>query len=136
MRWFWFLCLTLAAVSDKRTRSVSCRLLIVCGLCGFFYGWSTGITGHLVGVLAGAGILTLGRITRGAMGSGDGWFILASAGYLTAEETWILLLGSFGISWLLAMVMILARAGGGGDIRNDTIPFLTCMWPVGLWIVI
>lgn len=136
MRWFWFLCLTLAAVSDGRTRSVSCRLLAVCGICGFLYGWNTGITEHLVGVFLGAVILALGKLTRGAIGSGDGWFVLASAGYLTAEETWLLLLGSFGVSWMAAMGLILMRAWGGREIRKDTIPFLTCMWPVGLWIVI
>lgn len=136
MRWFWFACLTLAAVSDKRTRSVSCRLLAVCGLCGFLYGWSTGITEHLAGVLAGVVMLVLGKLTRGAMGSGDGWFILASAGYLTAEEMWVLLLGGFGVSFMLAVGLILMRVRRGKAVRDDTIPFLTCMWPVGLWILI
>ena len=30
MRWFWFLCLTIGAVSDLRERTVSCRVLAVC----------------------------------------------------------------------------------------------------------
>lgn len=136
MRWFWFLCLTAAAGSDIKTRNVSCRLLVLCGIGGALYGWHTGIISHGAGILAGTAMLAMGKITGGAIGRGDGWFLLASAGYLTAEEVWMLLLGGFGISWILAAAIILHRGLSKGDVRKDTIPFLACLWPVSLWILL
>lgn len=136
MRWFWFLCLTIGAVSDVRDRSVSGWLLIVCGIGGLT-GWRGGeAAGHLAGAAAGLGLLAVSRITKGAVGTGDGVFILASAGYLKTEEIWGLLLGAMGISWIWSMILILYGAWTRKDIYKDTIPFLACMWPVGLLILI
>ena len=50
------------------------------------------------------------RLTEESIGSGDGWFILASAGYMETEEMLILLLGGFGISWIVSMGIILGRS--------------------------
>ena len=96
MRWVWFLCLTIGAVSDIKERSVSDRLLIICGVLGAICGWQSGIWEHFAGGLAGIAILIIGRITGGAIGSGDGWFVVATAGYLNTEEIWLLLLGEIG----------------------------------------
>lgn len=136
MKWFWFLCLTAAAIGDVKDRSVSCRLLAVCGLVGILCGWGNGIRGQLAGVCAGAVMLAVSRVTGGAIGAGDGWFVIASAGYLRETEVWGLLLGSFGVSWIWAMGLVLWRAGKGKDARMDTLPFLACMWPVGLYLMV
>ena len=136
MQWFWFLCLTVAAVSDIRERVVSNRLLVICGIVGMICGWKSGLPGHLTGVLAGMIILAIGRVTGGAIGSGDGWFIIASAGYLDREEMWLLLLYSFAISWIWSMGLVLYGAWTGRGRFRSTLPFLACMWPVGACILI
>ena len=125
MGWFWFLCLTAAAMGDIKERTVSDRLLIACGI------WT-----HWAGGLAGAAVLLVSRLTQGAIGKGDGWFIIASAGYLDTEEMWVLLLGSFGISWVWSVGLVMYRTWTGGRISKDTLPFLACMWPVGAWIML
>ena len=136
MRWFWFACLTAAAAEDMGHRSISVRQLIVCGIFGFIQGWKTGIWNHWAGLLAGAAMVAASRLTEESIGSGDGWFILASAGYMETEEMLILLLGGFGISWIVSMGIILGRIRTGGKGIRTTIPLLACMWPAGLWILI
>lgn len=136
MRWFWLLCLTMAAVWDIKERTVSCILLIICGGFGIVYAWGTEISVHFQGVMIGIGMLILSRVTCGAIGTGDGWFFVASAWYLNAEEMWQLLLGSLTISWLWGIGVILKRSWQGKNIRKDTLPFLACTWPVGIWILL
>ena len=136
MSWFWFLCLTAAAMGDIKERIVSDRLLIACGVMGAVCGWQSGIWTHWAGGLAGAAVLLVSRLTQGAIGKGDGWFIIASAGYLDTEEMWVLLLGSFGISWVWSVGLVMYRTWTGGRISKDTLPFLACMWPVGAWIML
>ncbi|MCI8837013.1 MAG: hypothetical protein HFG74_03010 [Hungatella sp.] len=136
MRLVWFLCLTAAAISDVKERTVSYRILIICGVCGALYGWKTGIAGHAAGVILGFGILTLSKGTRGAVGEGDGWFLAASAGYLEPGEIWILLLGGLAVSWVWGAGMILYRACHGKSANKETLPFLACLWPAGVWILL
>lgn len=135
MRWFWFLCLTAAAVSDIKERAVSDRLLVICGIVGGIAGWQSGLSRHLAGVLAGMIILAIGRVTRGAIGNGDGWFIIASAGYLNTEEMLTLLLMSFTISWIWSIGLVLYGVWSGGGMSKATLPFLACLWPAGVWML-
>ena len=136
MRWFWFLCLTAGAISDARDRTVSCRLLAVCGAAGMIRAMTGEFPEHIPGMAVGAAMLLLGRMTGGAVGEGDGWFILASAGYLTIEEIWILVGGGLAVSWILSMGLILYKARRGENWRKATLPLLTCMWPAGVWLVL
>ncbi len=135
MRWFWFLCLTIGAVSDLRERTVSCRVLAVCGGVGMVYALITGPVGHIRGLAAGMGLLLVSRVTGGAVGMGDGWFLLASAWYLTGEEIWLLLLGGLSVSWFWSAGIILRGNWIGKNTANATLPFLACMWPIGAWIL-
>ena len=135
MRWFWFLCLTAAAISDIKERAVSDRLLISCGIVGLIAGWQSGLSRHLAGVLAGMIILAIGRATKGAIGSGDGWFIIVSAGYLNTEEMWTLLLMSFTVSWIWSIGLVLYGMWAGVGISKATLPFLACLWPAGVWML-
>ena len=136
MRWFWFVCLTAAAAGDMRDRSVSGGLLIACGIGSLICWRQTGIWSCETGLLAGAVMLAASRLTRGAIGAGDGWFVLAGAGYLKAEEVWILLLGGFGVSWVVSTGVLLRRIWTGETASKDTVPLLACMWPAGMWIMI
>lgn len=136
MRWFWLLCLTAAAVSDIKERVVSCKVLAVCGGAGILYALSTGMAGHIWGLPAGLGLLLMSRATRGAIGMGDGWFLAASAWYLSAEEIWFLLAGSLSLSWCWSAGIILCGIWHGRNTKSVTLPFLACMWPMGAWLVV
>lgn len=136
MQWFWFLCLTIAAVWDIKERMVSCKVLAVCTGVGMIYALATGIACHIYGLAAGAGILLLSKATRGSIGAGDGWFLTASAWYLNSEEIWTLLFGGLSVSWCLGAGFILYSALRGRNAGKATLPFLACMWPVGIWILV
>lgn len=136
MRWFWFLCLTIAAISDLKERVVSCRVLAVCGTFGMAYAAITGMACHIQGLAVGMGILLVSKATRGAVGEGDGWFFVASAWYLNAKEAWTLLMGSLSVSWCWGAGLILYRAWSGRNTDHATMPFLACMWPAGVWILL
>lgn len=132
----WFLCLTIAAIYDIKERKVSYRLLAVCGGIGMIFGMMTGINRHIQGLIIGLGILLISRVTRGAVGAGDGWFFVASAWYLNSGEAWTLLLGGLSVSWCWSALLILNRAWHGRNAANATLPFLACMWPISVWILL
>ena len=136
MRWFWLLCLTIAAISDIKERTVSYGILAVCGICGVIYGCKNGGWDRFLGILIGGGILAVSKATRGAVGTGDGWFFVASAGYLEMKEMWWLLLGGLAVSWFWGAGLILFRAWRGENAGGDTLPFFACIWPAGVWILL
>lgn len=136
MQWFWLSCLTIAAISDIKRRTVSCGVLAVCGILGVAYAAVTGLACHIQGLAIGAGILLMSRITQGAIGEGDGWFFVVSSWYLDEKEVWVLLLGSLSVSWCWSAGLILYRVWCGRNAGKATIPFLACMWLAGVWILL
>lgn len=135
MRWFWMLGLTLAALEDWEKRELPYWLLwlwLVPGICNVAAGdvWQ-----HLGAASVGAGMLLVSFATRGALGAGDGLFFLMSACYLDLRETVFLFLIGLGISafWSMALFMRGCLTASGRE--RGTIPFLTCAWLPGLWLV-
>lgn len=135
MRWFWLACLSVGAVEDIKSRSISGKLLAVCGAAGVAAACGDGLAVHVPGLLAGLVLLAVSRITKGAVGAGDGLFLLASAWYLTAGEMWLFLLGGMAVSWVWSMTVIMGAVWSGNNFRKITLPFLVCLWPVGVWLV-
>ena len=136
MRYFWLACLTAGALSDMRNREVSLRLLAACASVGIAAAFREGIGGHLLGLAAGTAMLAINRITEGGIGTGDGLFFLASAGYLAPGEVWLLLLGGLAVSWVWSMAAVMGGIRSGKNVRKKTIPFLACVWPVGIWLTL
>lgn len=136
MKRLWLVMLTVAAWEDLRERQVSMMLL----MCFFIPGmWNMCIADgkvHWWAMLTGLGMLLLSKVTDGSLGKGDGCFFLVSACYLNFKEINLLFLGSLGISCVWAMVLLVKRywTKDMGKVK-DTIPFLTCAWPVGVWLV-
>lgn len=87
-------------------------------------------------LIIGGAILIVSKLTRGAIGEGDGWFFVASAGYLVIEEEGILLISGLIVSWCWSIGLVLYRIWNKGNNRKDTLPFLACMWPAGIWLLI
>ena len=76
VRWFWLICLSAGALEDIKCRAVSGKLLAVCGLAGMAAAWSGGLGTHVPGLSAGMAVLAVSGLTRGAVGVGDGLFLL------------------------------------------------------------
>ncbi len=133
----WLLCLTAAALEDLKTRQVSVWILFAAMIPGLWNLCCSDIEPHLWSALAGIVMLVLSRMTEGALGEGDGWFFLVCALYWKWWEVWILLLGGLGIGSIWGTVLFLYRRWNQGSKKaNATIPLLTCVWPVGIWLAL
>ena len=82
------------------------------------------------------------RQTKGAVGLGDGCFFLITGCYLGGWRTLELLMGAVFVSSLAGGVwMLTALLGGKGNglwekMRKKKLPFLPCVLPVWIWMLI
>ncbi len=123
---------------------------IVWGMLGIF-AWKDGISGRLprrwllAAVLAGAlfrltagpwnggmavecllpglGVLALSRSSRGAIGSGDGWALLAVGWFLGGWNTFRLFWGGLLLASLWAAAVFFRNRN-----RKERLPFLPFLW--------
>lgn len=134
----WLLCLTIAALEDLKTRQISLILLLAGTIPGIWNlcRHSSDISAYLWAALTGIFMLILSRITEGALGEGDGYFFLFSALYLDVGKVTLLFLGGLviGCIWGIGLFMH-GRWRGNPKGLNASIPFLACVWPVGVWMV-
>ena len=164
MKILWIVILFVAAIQDFRERQVSVPLLLVgagmgiLGVClmtgeGYENWMEIGIDAERVdltvkfakmqvlriGKAAGAILLILAKLTRGAIGGGDGLFFLMSAWYWDWKGLMILFLGALGVSSAWGMVLLMKWQWSRGGIRSgqsaETIPFLTCCLAPGVFLV-
>ena len=135
MRWFWLLGLTLAAWEDLRRREFPYWILGVWLVPGAVYAVMSGIGDHLIAAAVGAVMLLLSKATRGALGEGDGLFFLLTACYLRFLETAALFLMGLGVSGVWSMGILLRSRWRADTCAGDTVPFLTCVWLPGVWLV-
>ncbi|WP_337501798.1 hypothetical protein [Clostridium sp.] len=100
------------------------------------------ITVWLLGMLPGIFLFWMERQTKGAVGLGDGCFFLITGCYLGGWRTLELLMGAVFVSSLAGGVwMLTALLGGKGNglwekIRKKKLPFLPCVLPVWIWMLI
>ena len=165
MKILWIVILFVAAIQDFRERQVSVPLLLVgagmgilgvCLMTGEWYeNWTeTGIDAERVDLLvklaemqvvrvgkaAGIGVilLILAKLTRGAIGSGDGLFFLMSACYWDWKDLMVLFLGALAVSSVWGMILLMKRQWSRGGIHagktKETIPFLTCCLVPGVFL--
>lgn len=163
MKILWMVLLIVAAYQDFRERQVNV-MWMVCGAAAGMIGCclmageryqdmlETGIDAERVSLLmnivkiqivrvgkaAGIGIalLILAKLTRGAMGGGDGLFFLMSAFYWDWKELLVLFLETLAISSAWGMALLMKRqwnrAGTPSVQWKETIPFLTCCLVPGI----
>ena len=135
MKWIWVIFLTCAAWEDWKSRKISMVLLWIAAFLGLWNLCDADIWIHLRAAWIGTAMLAVSKATRGALGEGDGWFFLVSACYLSLKEIVLLLLGSLGIGCIWGMALFMyGRWSGRSEISRATLPFLTCAWPVGVWL--
>ena len=125
----------MAAWEDWRSREVSCWILGIWLIPGLVCVLETGIAEHLRAAMIGAMMLLLSRTSGGSLGKGDGLFFLMTACYLDFGETLLLFLMSLGISSVWGMAIFLRRQWGGRRCA-ESVPFLACAWPPGVWLIL
>lgn len=137
MKWIWWTALSIAAAQDWKYRWISLEVLGVCLIPGCLNLITCGsdIKSHMAAAIIGSSLLLLSKITRGAIGEGDGLFFLLTACYLDFEETAILFLSALAISCLWSSVLMLRGWRTGRNTLGDSVPFLTCAWFPGLWLL-
>lgn len=138
-KWFWLAGLTLAAWYDRKEKSIPLWIPVIWSAAGILSG-SAGMNGggglRVLPALSVGGVLVfLSFLTGGALGLGDGYFFLMSAFYWEWQELLLLLGGSLGISCLWGTFLLLRRHKNRGDCWKETIPFLCCVWPVGVCLL-
>lgn len=129
-----------AAVQDFRFRSISGRLLAISGAVGFILCFRQGREiGPVLGSMAvGAFLLLLSRISRGAIGEGDGWFFTVSGLYLNFWDNLLLLSSGLFLGGIFALFLTTAAFlnGSKGSAGKRRIPFLPLLLPAGLWMAL
>ena len=93
-----------------------CALLLPLSAWPGVRGMGTGITG-IAGFLPGIALLSITACTRGQIGSGDGFFFLVSALYLSVRS--LLLLLSFGLIFCSAFCLGMVIWGAMGLERHQ-----------------
>lgn len=137
-RWVFLSFLLAAAWQDLQEKSVSVWLyagygIAVCVIRAVNGDWSPAAIG---GIWVGAAMLLIGRLTRGAVGSGDGWFFIIASLYLSVPETIRLLLNGGLVCGMSCLILVVIGGIRGRNMRRVTIPFLPFLVPVWIWMVI
>lgn len=83
----------------------------------------------------GAVLLLIGKMSRGAIGAGDGWFFVVTGLLLTAGENCILLVSGLVFSGCAGLGMVVWGAVSGINMRKRSLPFLPFLIPAGIWMV-
>ena len=120
---------------DIRRREISLLLTVVYAGCGIIYSISQGRKIQDVLIPAGIGILFLaaGLISRGAIGAGDCWILLA-LGALLDTETYIrmLCIGFFLAAFWSGILLVIRRKSRKTEI--PLVPFLLAGYIGGILI--
>ena len=135
MKWYWFICLSVAAWEDARTRRLPDWLSLAAIIPGIFHLFLTDPMDHLMAAAVGTVLLLLSYLTEGAVGEGDGLFFLITACYLNLTETAMLFLAGLGISCIWSIGILAARGWFRERSGRDSVPFLTCVWLPGAWMM-
>ncbi len=127
---------TWAAVTDLKKREVSSFIILTGLIPGVITAFMTGITAHLLAMSTGAALLLLSKVTRQAIGYGDGLFFIMTACYFSPSEVFLLFLGAAGVAFIWGSILLFRDIiSVKRSVWNEGIPFLSCVWPVGLLIV-
>lgn len=120
---------------DIRRREISLFLTVVYAGCGIIYSILQGRKIQDVLIPAGIGILFLaaGLISRGAIGAGDCWILLA-LGALLDTETYIrmLCIGFFLVAFWSGILLVIRRKSRKTEI--PLVPFLLAGYIGGILI--
>lgn len=125
------------AVEDLRYRSVSLWGISALALVG---GSGVILEGRMAadvagGLVTGAVLVAFGKAVNGAVGSGDGLYIMAASLSLGFWGSVQLLCYGLVLCAVFAAIYFLWGQMKGICVRNREIPFLPFLVPVGVWLI-
>ncbi|MGL5435905.1 MAG: prepilin peptidase [Lachnospiraceae bacterium] len=139
-----FLCfLLVAAGQDIRDKHVEVRVFALFGLLAVMlsvYQWTTGVWNGWIDLVSNlciaAGIIGAAVFWKDAIGFGDGCFFLVSGILLGFWENLALLFyGMLLCGSYCLLKLVICQLRNGQNVRNQTVPFLPFLVPVGVWLV-
>ena len=127
--------LVVNAVYDVRYRRILLQtvpVFLISGVLLLVSGENTLVSG-LTALLPGVFLLLLGKITREAVGYGDGLIVMVTGIYLGLWETCAVVMGALFLSAIWGSVLMMGkRKGLHGEI--SWVPFLLISYTGGLWL--
>lgn len=133
-----------AAWQDLKSRRIQIWLYIffgAVGVCVNLFSWSgkgTPSFGSFLwtaaAVIPGLFLLLLSRVSRGGVGTGDGWFFVTAAFYLGVWKILALLFYGLFFCSLCSLGMITWGMVSGISVRKRKLPFLPFLVPA--WFLI
>lgn len=115
--------LAVSAVIDMKYKEVSVKVLLFFGSVGvlfFMIGRPVSWQEEIGGVLIGAVILLLYKVTRGEIGSGDGYLLMVTGLFLGLSRNVELLLGGLLLAAVWSAVLLALKKVS----RKHEIPFV------------
>lgn len=146
IRMIYSLFLLQTAWHDLRKRQIPIWIFLffgAVGICIVFLplsGWpgenSVGMgIRSIAGFLPGIALLSITACTRGQIGSGDGFFFLVSALYLSVRSLLLLLSSGLIFCSAFCLGMVIWGAWSGVNVRKMRLPFLPFLVPAWLWLL-
>ena len=146
-RWLFGVFLLTAAVQDWIRKSVDIRIYLLFGgaalltmlrkvlMGGIFFG--SGWENRLGSISIGLGLLALGVLSRGRIGTGDGCFFIVSGLLLGFWENFLLLSYGTLLCGLYSLFCIVrSRFYIEETLTKRIIPFLPFLIPPGVWLLV
>ena len=146
-RWLFGVFLLTAAVQDWIRKSVDIRIYLLFGgaalltmlrkvlMGGIFFG--SGWENRLGSISIGLGLLALGVLSHGRIGTGDGCFFIVSGLLLGFWENFLLLSYGTLLCGLYSLFCIVrSRFYIEETMTKRIIPFLPFLIPPGVWLLV
>ncbi|MEF9954215.1 MAG: prepilin peptidase [Clostridium sp.] len=137
MKLTYTLYLLIASWQDLKNRKIAVWLYVVFAITGVLENilWQEFTWGEVVAAMIPGGLLLLlTKCSRGAIGSGDGWFFVVSAVYLGFWNITALLLYGLMCCSICCLGIIVWGSAAGIPVRKMRLPFLPFLFPVWIWI--
>ena len=99
---------------------------------GMLVNARSGVLG--MGCLLGGILLLIGRLSRGALGEGDGIFFIIAGIYLGFWKNLALLVSALILCSFSGLVLFLWGQMQGRDYRKKTLPLLVFTLPMGIYL--
>lgn len=125
-----------AAWEDGRKKSISIWLLLSGGTAGLALSLlQRDNCFKFTGCLVGLALLTLSKLSKESVGTGDGCFFIISGLFLPAQSNLILFFYGLSLNGIFCGLFFLLNRVKGIDVGKERIPFIPFLVPVWLIMV-
>ena len=132
--------LTVASWQDIKSRSVAVWVYGLFGSMAWFLNLCRAEKTDWRGLGCGMAIclflLTVNRITEGAIGEGDAYFFAITGIFLGVWKNVLLFCGGVIFCGFCCMGIMVWNMGKCAAVKKKTVPFLPFLLPIGIWLAI